>query len=316
MTFLLQGATLTLAWFFAANVALSLFVVTVCARVSRRAPTPMWFGLRVLPALAAAVFAVAVFLPSYWRYEPRDTTEGFDVTLTAFAVAGAWLLGAGAFRAVRAERQARRLIRLWMERARPLAFKDGVTAFAIDSDRPIVALAGIVRPRLFVAQTVIDTLTADELRAGIAHEVAHYRAWDNLKRLLMCAAPDLLAFTRTARVLERRWAAAAEHAADGMCGDIRPSARWALASALVKVARLTPPVTPEIAPPISTLIDDSDIASRVERLLDDDALIIASRSSRRTAAALAIAFAALALTYTPLLVSVHEVTEVLVHVLP
>ena len=46
---------------------------------------------------------------------------------------------------------------------------------------------------------------------------------------------------RAARAIERRWAAAAEHVADRSAGD-SGGARCALASALVKVARLTPPV--------------------------------------------------------------------------
>ena len=159
---------------------------------------------------------------------------------------------------------------------------------------------------------MLDALTDEELRAGVAHELGHQRAWDNLKRLAMRAAPDLLSASSTARAIERRWAAASEHAADRVAGDTG-DARCALASALVKIARLTPPAT-SIGEPISALIDGGDITARVQRLLDD----APSAPTRQPAGwlALATAAAALVLTYAPLLRLVHGVTEVLVNSLP
>ena len=95
----------------------------------------------------------------------------------------------------------------------------------------------------------------------------------------MRAAPDLFGATASARAIERRWAVGVRARADRMAGDDQPAARCALASALVKVARLTPAVAP-LAEPISTLIDGGDIASRVRSLLDE-----APRRSRRRAGA-------------------------------
>ena len=108
----------------------------------------------------------------------------------------------------------------------------------------MMALVGVLRPRLLVTRGLVAALTDEELAASIAHEVGHSRARDNLKRLLMRAAPDLLTATPAARAIERRWASAAEHRADRMAADDSPVARCALASALVKVARLTPAMTP------------------------------------------------------------------------
>jgi Zn-dependent protease with chaperone function len=155
-------------------------------------------------------------------------------------------------------------------------------------------------------------LTDEELRAASAHELGHWRAFDNLKRLAMCAAPDLLSATGAARALERRWAAASEHAADRVAGD-GGRERCALASALVKVARLTPPAS-STTEPTSALIDGGDITARVERLLDD----APAAEGRRTARWLLLALpaAAIAVGYTPLLRFVHGVTEILVNTLP
>ena len=175
--------------------------------------------------------------------------------------------------------------------------------FAVDVAAPVMALAGLFRPRLLITRGVLDALTEEELRAGVAHELGHWRAWDNLKRLAMRAAPDLLWLTSTAGTIEARWASAAEHAADhGACDDER--ARCALASALVKVARLVPPRTP-LAEPISTLVDGGDIASRVRRLLDGTAPL--AHASHRRPIAIAAAAAA-AVCYVPLLRIVHVVT--------
>src|SRR5262249_4411882 len=171
---------------------------------------------------------------------------------------------------------------------------------------PLMALVGVIRPRLVVTRGVVSALTPDELRAGIAHEIGHLRARDNVKRLAMIAAPDLLAATRVAATIQARWAAAAERAADRAApGDT--GSRCALASALVKVAKLTPAPTP-LAEPISTLVDGGDIASRVQRLLDDNPPEQPAWSARRLLVSLGIA-AVFSIVYGPLLWLVHQAPE-------
>jgi Zn-dependent protease with chaperone function len=185
-------------------------------------------------------------------------------------------------------------------------------AFAVDADAPVMALVGLLRPRLFIMQPILDALTVEELHAAVAHELGHRRAWDNLKRLAMRAAPDLLSATSASRALERRWAAASEHVADRAAGD-SGRARCALASALVKVARMTPPAT-SFTEPISTLVDGGDITARVRCLLDD----APAPAERRPLRSFAFAIPALAfvLAYAPVLRLIHAVTELLVSTLP
>ena len=316
LRYLLHGTTLALAWFLLLNVAATAAVAIVSARLTKRARTAspaFWLGLRLSPAALSVGFVAVVFLPSYWRYEPREFVEGFDVTLTALAVLALAVIGSGAVRGVTAWRRAARRAETWLRVARPLALPDtSMPAFAIDTDAPVMALVGILRPRLLITRPVLDTLTDEELRAASAHELGHYRAWDNLKRLVMRAAPDVLSATSAACAIERRWVAAAEHVADRQAGD-SGRARCALASALVKVARLTPPVV-SIGEPISALVDGGDITSRVQRLLEDAPPAAGRRSARWLA--LAIPAFACALAYTPLLRIVHGVTEILVSTLP
>ena len=157
-----------------------------------------------------------------------------------------------------------------MRTARPIAI-DGapLPAYRIDAEAPVMALVGILSPKLLVTGGLIDALTPEELAAAVAHELGHWSAWDNLKRLAMAASPDVPGWARAARVFERGWASAAEHQADRCASAAGTSARFALASALVKVARLMP-AAPAIAEPISTLVGGGEIASRVERLIDID----------------------------------------------
>jgi len=187
----------------------------------------------------------------------------------------------------------------------------------VDADQPFIALVGVFRPRLLITRGLLDTLTTAELDAAVAHEMGHRRSFDNLKRLLMCAAPDLLAYSNAARTVERRWAAAAERIADRISGHPNTAAaRCALASALVKVARLTPAPVGS-SEPISMLISGGEIASRVQSLLDDEEAAVPSGRpwTRRIAPVVAVAMM-LAAAYAPLLRSVHELTEMLVRSLP
>jgi Zn-dependent protease with chaperone function len=313
--YILRGATLGLAWLLVLNAATTALVVLAARRAAAadaaRSPA-FWLAMRLLPATASIGFVALVFLPSYWQYEPRELSEAFDLTLSALAIAAAALLVAAVTRGIGAWRAASRRTRAWRRVSRPLSL-DGtpMPAFAVDVATPVMALAGLFRPRLLITRGVLDALTEEELRASVAHELGHWRARDNLKRLAMRAAPDLLWLTSAAGAIEARWASAAEHAADRRaCGD--QHARCALASALLKVARLTPLRTP-IAEPISTLVDGGDIASRIQRLLDD--AVPRARSSRRWPIAIASVAAAIA-CYSPLLRIVHMTTEVVVHTLP
>ena len=316
-SYTLHGLTLALAWFFAVNAIACLIVGAIASRwVARnRTMSPgIWFGMRVLPALSAVTFVIAFFVPSYWMYEPIETNEAIDVTLAAFALASVGMLGAAAYRGVTAWRCAARRTRVWMGRARPLALPGtSMTAFEIDSDVAVMALAGVVRPRLLVTRSLVEALTPEELAASVAHEIGHAHARDNLKRLLMRAAPDLFFATRRARLVEQRWAAASEHRADRMAGGEQPAARCALASALVKVARLTIS-TPPIAEPISTLVGGGDIASRVRNLLDDAVPAGPLRRMRWTVVGVSAIVGIAA--YAPLLQAVHHTTEALVYFLP
>src|SRR5262245_28104520 len=140
--YLAHGVTLTFAWFVAINAAVSAVTALVAPSVLRagqsRSPR-FWVTLRLLPAVTAVFFALALFVPSYWRYEPRESVEGFDFTLTLIAAAGALLVGAALLRGLRAWLGARARIRDWMRHAEPVAIaRSDVPAYAIDAPQPMI----------------------------------------------------------------------------------------------------------------------------------------------------------------------------------
>jgi Zn-dependent protease with chaperone function len=316
LTFLVHGFTLAFAWLLVFNVAATALVAFLSAWLTKRpfaAAPGVWLALRLAPAALSLAFVAFVFVPSYWRYEPREFVEGFDISLTTLAAIAIALLITAATRGLSAWRSARRRTDRWMRAGRPIALAvTSMPVFAIDTSAPMMALVGILRPRLLITRPVLEALSEEELDACVAHELGHWRAMDNLKRLAMRAAPDFLFATGAARALERRWAAASEQVADRNAGD-SGHVRCALASALVKVARITPPMN-SIGEPISALVDGGDITERVHRLLDDAPSAAASRSMRWLP--VAIPAAALAVAYSPLLRIVHSVTEILVNSLP
>jgi len=317
--FVAHGVTLALTWFLLANAFVSALIVVIGPRLVARdriqRSAAALFALRMAPVALSVVFVAALFVPSYMRFEPRDSVEGFDLTLTMSATAALVMTAIGGVRGFLAWRGAALRTRAWLQRARPLDVESfGVPTFALDRPAPLMALAGIARPRVFVSTPLLAALTAEELSATIAHEISHWRAADNLKRLVMRMSPDFLARTAVARTIERHWAAAAERAADEFGAGADASTRCALASALVKVARLVPRAAP-VLDPISTLVGGGELASRVQQLLDGP---VADRRAgvRPAIAAAGAAIAIAALSYPPLLRIVHDLTEILVNTLP
>jgi len=179
-----------------------------------------------------------------------------------------------------------------------------------------MSLAGIVRTRVMVGRPVLDTLSKDELEVAIAHEIAHQRSRDNVKRFAMFAAPDFLGFTRTGRELERMWNAAVECDADSVAvnGDAQRAAN--LASALLKVARLRGAASHVPGSPVwSTFYQAALLELRVRRLVTSPATPASSSPVPALALSLMMILAFAAWT-TGVSHEVHEVSEVMVRVIP
>jgi beta-lactamase regulating signal transducer with metallopeptidase domain len=314
--YLTHGITLAFVWYAGINIA-ACVAITIAMRALDRgrvgAPA-FWLTARLFPTVTAAAFVLLLFGPSYWKYEPRESVEGFDLALTMAAAVGVAAIVAGLARGAAAWRSAVRRSRDWMRHARPIAFANtSLPAYVIDAHEPMLALVGVLRPRILVTRGLVEALTGPELAASVAHELGHQRALDNLKRLAMRSAPDLLDWLGIGREIERRWAVAAERAADRDATGADAVERCRLASALVKVARLMPICVPANEP-ICTLVAGGDITLRVQTLLADAPAETTDRGSALAWITAGLGVALAAVSYSPLLRAVHEVTEVLVRV--
>jgi hypothetical protein len=150
------------------------------------------------------------------------------------------------------------------------AGESGSDVLVLDDTAAIMAVAGVVHPRLVVSQSVMDVLSDEQKEAAFRHEAAHRTSRDNLKKLLFLLSPDVLPFLSGTSDLERAWSKFTEWAADDDAVDGNQERALSLASALVRVAKLG--VHPSPAYLLSTLVDDDrDLEVRVERLLREPA---------------------------------------------
>jgi Zn-dependent protease with chaperone function len=199
------------------------------------------FALRVSPPAVAAALAFTLVVPAYLLHEPTDSGEsvGFKLFILACVSAAGVLLAC--WRVARTLVSTRRLARDWMRHAEPFEVEGvGVPTFRMRHRFPVIAVIGVLRPRLFVASQVFDALTQGELAAALAHERGHVEGRDNLKRALLQAGEDALLHAPLGRSLRRAWQGDSEMAADEFAASAGPAAALDLASAIVKISKLIP----------------------------------------------------------------------------
>ena len=265
---------LSLAAFFLVQVSASaaawLLIPAALRRASQVAPRSgarLLFTLRVAPTALSLLLVAALCVPSYLWLEPEQSVEEAGVICSVAALLAAAVWSASIARVLRA------VARSFQYRARcrrggTQVHLEGQSApvWVIDDAKGALALAGILRPQLFISRRVLTQLTADQLSVVMRHEDAHRSSGDNLKRLFLLLSPDILPFFHGFARLEKNWARLTEWAADDHAVDGDTGRSLSLASALVRVARLGPVSYP--SPIITSCLDDEcDLAARVDRLL-------------------------------------------------
>jgi len=277
------------------------------------------FLVRLLPASFGLFVALGLVLPSFLWLEPARTGERAGSGLVTFAAASGLVLLAGLARGAAGLFATRRLVRRWARRARPIALAGiALPAFAVDERFPLVAIAGWLRPRLYVSEKVLRHCTEAELAAIVSHEAGHLHRGDTWKRLLLRACPDLFALLPLGAEIEGLWADAAEQAADDHAAALSEARSLDLASALIRVARLAGPAHPG-ALPLTTLYRGGGVRRRVSRLLSPRAAGPAGEAPRPLGAVGALLLAAGVLgpaaAVLGLLHPVHRLLETVVRVL-
>lgn len=273
--------------------------------------------LRILPFALAIHFVLGLCVPSYLWLEPAATSERVGVISAVLGLLGAatWSISiARTARALLASRRCHRRCRLAGQVARIPGESSPV--LLVDCEAPLLAMSGLLRPRLLISRSVARNLSAEELHAALRHEHAHRASRDNAKRLLLLLAPDFLPFVRPLRSLERTWSQFAEWAADDQAAGGDSNRGVSLAAALVQVARMgSGPRLPFLS--TSLLACDRDLSARVDRLLQARRIApVPARSAepRLRAASFLLAGCLAALLAAPATLSVvHELLEFLLH---
>jgi len=155
------------------------------------------------------------------------------VMLLVLAGLGAAVLLVAAWAAWRQVHGHRRLMRA-LPIAGPLAERPAV--LVIDSAAPLAFCAGWLRPRVYVSTAVLERLSADELRAVLAHEHHHGALRDPLRLAITHVLCQALFFLPVLRPLHHRHADVAELTADAAALEASDGSRAPLASAMLAIA--------------------------------------------------------------------------------
>jgi Zn-dependent protease with chaperone function len=264
-------------------------------------------GVRLLPAMGSATLVLTVVLPAFLLYEPRHAHDQPGPLLVVSALFTLLVLGDGVRRGLRAWRATRALV----SSSQPLLTQPpagGTEVAVINVKQPLVGVVGgWRRQRIIAARSVAAACDHEEFRQVLAHEAAHMSARDNLKLLMLLTLPDALAWLSTGNALTEHWRAATELEADERASGADPRKRLALASALIKVARLSiasgrPRRASRVSAPLSGL------EHRVRRLLAPSPVMRRSFPGRRLLTCALL----VPLLAVPLYASVHRLIEALV----
>lgn len=313
---------LSLASFFLVNLvagllvsALAKFAGRVARRMRSRDGARFLFALRLAP-VALGVFVVGCLcVPSYLWMEPEAINEpvGGLCLLAAGLAVLVWLLST--LRAARAVMRSRRYLLQCREGERVIGIPgERFAACVIRRREPLFATAGILRPRLMISECAIAAFPGEELASALRHERAHGESHDNLKHLLMLLVPDSLPFVPAMRPLERAWAALAEWSADDRASAGSERRSVALASALIRAARLTASPHPPLDLVTPLLADAGDLSERVDRLLGNKAVPEFPGKSFGAAGVLVLTlFSISAMLHPATLSFAHGILERLIH---
>ena len=265
---------LCFASFFLIHCVLSLILWLVSRRMIRlaerirpRLATTFLFFSRMAPAGLSLLIVLGLCVPSYLWLEPDSVAERIGFACVAAALLGftTWNIAiarslwaaAKSFRYTHQCQQAGREARICGESGPVLV---------LQQETPLLALTGVIQTRLLISRGVISVLTPSQLDAALRHEVAHRISRDNLKRLLLLLAPDVLPFSKAFASIDRVWNRLSEWAADDYAAGTDARRALSLAGAVVRVARMG--AAPRALNLLTALIDDDqDLSIRVERLL-------------------------------------------------
>lgn len=319
--FAVRGISVSLSIFFLVYSVLSLGVVCVWRRLwvwgqrhTAKGCADLLFALRVAPLVGATGVTLALAVPSFLLLEPRAVNESLGGPSVWLACSGMAVLLAAAWNAAVALIRASRTVARWSSGAitigmNPVDSQKSVSVLRSSAAAPPLITAGIRRPRVLISRAAEFVLTERELQSALRHEVAHVVRRDNLRKLIL----RLVAFPGMEK-LENAWRDATEMTADD---DAVSSISEALdlAAAVIKLSRLASLQPPEELTTALVHSPAGSLNARVERLIawkDRRKNLISGYSLGYALFAATTVLAALAVTYSALLIDMHAATEWLV----
>jgi Zn-dependent protease with chaperone function len=330
----LLGISLALAALLTINAVASVMGATLWRAVKRRASgwsartrARFLFTLRTLPPAASFICVAVLLLPSYLAHEPHRTNEVVSIKLAALALISVFGLVLALLRGLASWRATRRLVTNWLSRAEPVRLEGvHIPVYRIRHSFPVIAIVGALRPRLFIAGQLFDLLTEEELAAALLHESGHLATRDNLRRPVVRACCDVLSIVPSGRTLDRAWKEESEAAADEYTArQGGASGALALASALVKIARVVPLGARPTMPAGTFLIDDAGdvVVKRVRQLMrladaqiqHEGAAVFASGLGVWVIFFGLLTIAGIVVSQTDFLLALHRITEYFVSAL-
>jgi beta-lactamase regulating signal transducer with metallopeptidase domain len=311
-TFFFVNALLSFAVKFVSKAA-----IRVAEKMRPRSASHFLLGVRLLPFALGLSAVLGLCIPSYLWLEPQATAERVGWVFLTFALFGALVCALSIGRAVRAVAVSNRYNRAWLKEGHEdrLTTEDS-NAVIVENNVPLLAVAGVYRPRLMISEGVLRSLSAEQLAVALRHEKAHCGSRDNLKRLLLLLVPDAIPFVSSLSSLDREWSKFSEWAADdeAVQGDARRA--LSLAEALLRVARMG--AGPQLSFLHTSLVAaDQDLSARVDRLLSLEPARFESLPWKRFvtgASFLLLSASVAALMLLPAtLSSVHRLLELFLH---
>ena len=268
---------------------------------------------RLVPAAASTFLTLAVVLPAFIMFEPDRHGERSGPALALLAIVAAWQLALAITRAVRSLRVTTAVHGELLRHAVHIDTRVDPEMTAVESPVPFVALVGVFRPQLLASTSVLSSCDAAELALIAAHERGHLVGQDNLRRWILGALPDMLAWTPIHDEIVDAWHHACEDAADDRATGTNVETRAALAALLLKVVRIAPgKVWAEAV--ASPFVEASHaLERRVRRLVRDEQEAPAPLAVGPMAALFALTSTCVAVLASPrALESVFDVFEALV----
>lgn len=290
---------------------------------SSLAPTTaanLLFAIRILPVLLASLATFGFVLPALLKFEPRSTGELVGWPLLGLAILGTVVFIVMSLRAANIIRSTRVAEATWIRHSKKLLLENtDVPVYCLDgAGGSVLAVLGFLRPKIFVAKQIVDTLTPAELMAAVEHERSHVSSFDNLKQLVL-KVTRIPGWLRVSGA-DSAWTNASEIAADETALASGISV-LDLSSALIKVAALSTRAVVGKTVAASHLVPIESgycLRARVDRLQEilDGGNPLRQAPRRNRIGKIVISLAIAAITYaaciSAVLPWVHETLEALV----